>query len=227
MIFPKLFLGDVKFQRRYGFYLLYAAVTLLYLIVLFQLPSDWKETAGGMLLFTDPTVLGLIFSGAIVQLEIAERTFDSLAIAPIKPSWYVASKALSLAMLSSACAILIGAFAFPLARLPWVIAAVFLGSMVFTMIGLILAFQTRSLNRFFFTVILIMLVAMLPGVARLFLTLPAWMVIHPGIAVMEILLHTSQTAVSFVSLVLWFLILFAWASRVVFLRMKPTGGKRS
>jgi fluoroquinolone transport system permease protein len=224
MKFSRLFLGDVKFQMRYGFYLLYAVVTLFYVIVLFQLPSDWKSPVGSLLLFTDPTVLGLIFSGAIVQFELSERTFESLSVAPIKASTYVTSKALSLAVLSTGSAAWIGAFSGSIEHWAAFLCAIFLGSIAFTLLGLIVAFRTHSLNRFFLSILPIMMLVMLPGVSRLFVSLPTFLVLHPGIAVMEVLLHSERIMLSLASLALWVVLLFFLASKIVYRRMKPMGG---
>lgn len=58
-------LNDIRFQRRYGFYLLYLVVTLIYLGLLFALPADWRPVAAVIVVFSDPAALGLFFMGAL------------------------------------------------------------------------------------------------------------------------------------------------------------------
>ena len=92
MKLKNLFLGDIKFQVKYGFYFIYLIFTLLYIVSLTILPADWIKETSWILIFTDPSIMGLVFMGAIVQLEISEKTFNSLAVAPIKSSEYLLSK---------------------------------------------------------------------------------------------------------------------------------------
>ncbi|MDR1341327.1 MAG: ABC transporter, partial [Prevotellaceae bacterium] len=62
----KLMAGDVRFQIKYGFYLLYAFFTFLYIAILYILPSAWKSDATTLVIYSDPALLGLIFVGVIV-----------------------------------------------------------------------------------------------------------------------------------------------------------------
>ena len=42
MRFKKLFLWDLRFQAKYGFYFLYTVLTVIYVTVLFALPESWQ-----------------------------------------------------------------------------------------------------------------------------------------------------------------------------------------
>lgn len=64
-----LFLWDIRFQAKYGFYFLYAVLTVIYLIVLLAVPENWREKTAAILIFSDPASMGLFFMGAIVLLE--------------------------------------------------------------------------------------------------------------------------------------------------------------
>lgn len=64
-----LFLWDIRFQAKYGFYFLYAALTVIYGVVLFAVPEGWREKTAAILIFSDPASMGLFFMGAIVLLE--------------------------------------------------------------------------------------------------------------------------------------------------------------
>ena len=59
MRFRQLILWDMRFQARYGFYLLYGFLTVLYVVLLLSLPQAWKENAAAMLIFSDPSAMGL------------------------------------------------------------------------------------------------------------------------------------------------------------------------
>lgn len=216
----KLFLGDVKFQYRYGFDFLYAFFCVVYILILRLIPTPWNLSIGILLVFSDPSIIGLIFGGAIVHLELSERTFDSLSIAPIKPTEYLLSKLLSLALISLITSLLIGIFVGLITNWFLFIFSVVFGSMLFSMIGFICAFLSHSLNRFFLLIIPIMLLVILPGGIYQFLDLPRWMIIHPGIAIIE-MLNSGEVAFSaLIVLVLWFIGIFIVTSKIISKKMK-------
>lgn len=58
MRLKKLFLLDMRFQAKYGFYFLYVVLTVIYIAALFALPENWKEKATAILIFSDPASWG-------------------------------------------------------------------------------------------------------------------------------------------------------------------------
>jgi fluoroquinolone transport system permease protein len=56
-----------------------------------------------VVIFSDPTLLGLIFIGAIVLYEKSERVMGSLSASPVRVGEYVASKGVSLGIISTLC----------------------------------------------------------------------------------------------------------------------------
>ena len=40
-----LFIGDVVFQFKYGFYFIYLVFSVLYISLLFALPAEWRKVA--------------------------------------------------------------------------------------------------------------------------------------------------------------------------------------
>ena len=95
MRFRQLILWDMRFQARYGFYLLYGFLTVLYVVLLLSLPQAWKENAAAMLIFSDPAAMGLFFIGAIVLLEKSQRVTSFFGVSPLRALEYVGSKVLS------------------------------------------------------------------------------------------------------------------------------------
>ena len=100
MRLKKLFLLDMRFQAKYGFYFLYAVLTVIYITVLFALPENWKEKAAAILIFSDPASMGLFFMGAIVLLEKSQHTTCALAVSPVHATEYVIAKVSSLSAIS-------------------------------------------------------------------------------------------------------------------------------
>jgi len=203
-----LVIGDIRFQIKYGFYFLYAVFSVLYIIILVLLPQNTIKTATALLIFTDPSVFGLIFMGSIVQFEITEKTFDSLCIAPIRPVDYLFGKLISLSLLSWIVGMLVGLIAGDIPNLFWFSVAIIAGSMIFSAVGMIFAFRTHTLNKFFLSIVPIMIFGMIPGVLHLFDILPWWMIFHPGVAIVEMLISGSQAFVAIIITLLWMVLAF-------------------
>lgn len=119
-----LFLWDMKFQARYGFYLLYGFLTVLYAAVLVSLPRSWRENAAALLIFSDPAAMGLFFMGAIILLEKSQRVTAFFAVSPLKALEYVSAKVLSLSTVGLLVAAVLGATA-RCSRLPMVLLGTF------------------------------------------------------------------------------------------------------
>ena len=75
-----LLLWDIRFQRKYGFYFLYAVLTAIYAFILFAVPENWKEKTAAILIFSDPAAMGLFFMGAIILLEKSQHTPCAFAV---------------------------------------------------------------------------------------------------------------------------------------------------
>ena len=92
--------GDLKLQFRYGFYTVYAVVTVLYLLILSQIPAQNREIAVSFIIYTDPALLGFYFIGGLILLEKDEKTLDCLVSTPIRIKEYLISKQVSLTILA-------------------------------------------------------------------------------------------------------------------------------
>lgn len=95
-----LFLLDMRFQAKYGFYFLYAVLTIIYVIVLLAVPESWRENIAAILIFSDPASMGLFFMGAIVLLEKNQHTPCAFAVSPVRAEEYIAAKSGSLSVIS-------------------------------------------------------------------------------------------------------------------------------
>ena len=62
--------GDIKFQRKAGFYILYALITIIYIVVIGAITDqELKRKVAVSLILSDPAAMGLFFMGAVVLLE--------------------------------------------------------------------------------------------------------------------------------------------------------------
>ena len=221
-----LFLGDVRFQWKYGFYFLYLVFTLLYLLILQLLPSPWKPKAAMLLVFSDPAAMGLFFMGAIIQLEKGEKTLQSLSVSPVRNHEYVLSKLISLALLATLVAISLAWAGKIFDRPIRFVVVVFAGACLFSSIGMMIATKTDTLNQFIVATIPIELVTNLPAIAYLFGYNHPLMLLHPGCCIMELILFGERTFLASLSLSFWTIGLFLLAVHAVKVFFSKLGGAK-
>ncbi|MTI96974.1 MAG: ABC transporter permease [Firmicutes bacterium] len=100
-------------------------------------------------MLSDPAVLGYFTIGALVMLERGQNLYAGVFSTPLRVNEYLAAKALSLGVISTASSLLIivvglGRWVNPL----YVILGVFLTAMLFTLAGFAPALQFKSLPVF-------------------------------------------------------------------------------
>ncbi len=163
----RLIVGDIRFQWRYGFYLIYAVFCTLYTFLLFIIPQSWRENAASIMIYSDPAAMGLFFMGAIVLLEKSERVLNAIAVSPVKASEYITAKVISLAIISALVSLILALAA----RLPNILAVLLttvLTSVIFTLFGIIAATRINSLNRYVLVTFPIEIVCFIPPLIYLF-----------------------------------------------------------
>ena len=157
----------MRFQFKYGFYYVYAAFSVLYVILLLLFPDGWREKAGCLMIYSDPAALGLLFMGAIVLLEKSQRVLNALAVSPVKVFEYILSKILSLCVISVLVAWALAVTA-ELDNISTVLLTTALTSIIFTLLGLIVATRINSLNQYLFASIPLEIICFTPPVIFLF-----------------------------------------------------------
>jgi fluoroquinolone transport system permease protein len=141
---------DILFQFRHGFYYAYLFVTVIYVLALLNLPVDLRPIITQLLLFTDTTMLGFFFIGAIVLLEKSQNIHESLFVTPLRIIEYFISKLVSLTLIS-----LLSSLVIVLAvhgRIPNFIifsGGIALTSCFFTLFGFVFATKARNVNDYF------------------------------------------------------------------------------
>lgn len=189
-----LFLLDMRFQAKYGFYFLYAVLTVIYFIILSALPENWLEKTAAVLIFSDPASMGLFFMGAIVLWEKNQHTPCALAVSPVRPMEYIAAKVGSLAVISLAVAAIL-AFSANVTHLHIVLLGTAVSSVIFTLLGIIIATKIASLNQFILWTVPIEVICFVPAVLHLFKTAPAWLRYYPFNVCMDMVSgHTPSAA---------------------------------
>ena len=182
----KLFLWDIRFQAKYGFYFLYAVLTVIYAITLFAGPGSWKENTAAILIFSDPASMGLFFMGAIVLLEKSQHTPCAFAVSPVRPMEYIIAKVGSLSAISLVVAAILASAA-SVNNLHIVLIGTVISSVIFTLFGIIIATKIISLNQFILWTVPIEIVCFVPAILHLFKITPAWLRYYPINVCMEMI----------------------------------------
>jgi len=160
-------IGDILFQWKYGFYLIYAVLCFIYISILNSLPM-------GVKIFSDPAAMGLFFMGAIILMEKSQRVLNAVAVSPLE---YILSKVLSLALISILVATVIE-LSVGVENLPFVLLGTLFSSIIFTLLGIIAATKIESLNQFILVSVVIDIICFVP---------PLLAIIRPDWSFLELL----------------------------------------
>lgn len=156
-------IGDVFLQMKYGFYAVYAFITIVYIILLKQLPDKFLGIILPFIIFSDPSVLGFYFISGLVLLEKGERTLMYLISTPLRTREYLWSKMISLTLLSVATSLTIMIFSYGLKfNLSIFILGVALTSFLFILIGFISVAKFPTINEYILSSIIYIVILCLP-----------------------------------------------------------------
>jgi len=155
--------ADVRFQFKQGFYLVYILLTLIYMVILSKLPQEWKSTVIPLVLFSDPSMVGFFFIGALVMLEKVQGVIQYVVVTPLRSLEYLLAKVVSLTILAIAATVMITLATYGY-QLNWflLILAVILISSFFVFYGFIVAVRCTTLNQYFIKMIPYLLLIVLP-----------------------------------------------------------------
>lgn len=157
--------NDIRYQAKYGFYFLYAFMTVLYVVILALVPAGYKNIVASIILLTDPAALGFFFIGGIWILEKGEGVHKFYSISPLRPMEYCIAKMVSLGIISTLSGILIAVLSVP-RNINFLLLAIgmFFGSSIFTLLGLILSTYAKSVNHYMIINILPETVMIVPAI---------------------------------------------------------------
>ncbi len=218
-----LFLLDMRFQAKYGFYFLYAILTVIYTIILFALPENWREKAAAILIFSDPASMGLFFMGAIVLLEKNQHTPCAFAVSPVRPMEYVIAKISSLSAISLVVSAVL-ALAASVDRLHIVLLGTIISSVIFTLLAIIIATKIISLNQFILWTVPIEIVCFVPAILHLFKITPAWLRYYPVNVCMEMVSGHVPSATGIFIVIALIVILLVFSKNCVLKMWNSMGG---
>jgi len=144
---------DVRLQYRYGFYAVYAVLTVLFVGTLRSIPAgSARDTALQLLVFSDPSFLGFYFVAALVLFEKGQGVVGALVTSPLSTRAYLWSKALSLTLLALVATTVVTVLGYG-TDLRWVplLAGVAFTSVLFVFVGFVAVARFDSVNAYFMT----------------------------------------------------------------------------
>ncbi len=219
-----LIIGDIRFQIKYGFYFLYLIFTILYISLLHALPVTWREKAAVLMIFSDPAAMGLYFMGAIVLFEKSERVLNSIAVSPVKPIEYIVSKLISIALISTIVGLSIGFVGGIIDKPFYFFIGIFLGSCLFSALGLMVASNITTLNRFIIATIPVELIINVPAIVWFFGWKPWWLIIHPGVCIIELCQNGDYVLPALFILMVWMIPTLYYTRHKITKSLQALGG---
>lgn len=220
-----LFLWDMRFQAKYGFYFLYAVLTVIYTVILFAVPESWREKAAAILIFSDPASMGLFFMGAIVLLEKSQHIPCAFAVSPVRATEYIAAKVGSLSAISLAVAAVL-ALAAGVDHCPVVLLGTTISSIAFTLTGIIIATKIISLNQFILYTVPVEIVCFVPAVLHLFQITPPWLRYYPVNICMDMICGNPPSAAGILIVTALTAMLFVLSKHCILKMWSSTGGAK-
>lgn len=223
MRLSSLLLWDIRFQRKYGFYLLYAVLTVIYAFILFAVPENWKEKTAAILIFSDPAAMGLFFMGAIILLEKSQHVPCAFAVSPVRETEYIIAKVGSLCAISLIVAAVLALTA-NADNLHIVLLGTALSSTIFTLLSIIIAAKIASLNQFILWTAPIEVVCFAPAMLHLFKVTPVWLRYYPVNVCMEMVSGHVPSIIGITGVIALIAILLVLSKKSVLKMWKSTGG---
>ncbi len=201
---------DILFQFRHGFYLIYFIISILYIAILLNIPSSNRLLVTHALVFSDTSVLGLTFVGALLLLEKQQNILQSLFVTPLHLKEYLLGKVLSLTLLAflASLAILLSANGW-LSFMALYVAGIFLGSSFFVLLGIAVGARVNSLNGYIFGIMAGTIIFTVPLLSYFKICNAMWLYLLPTRATLMLFestmrpLSAGEIFYALVTLLLW------------------------
>ncbi len=181
--------ADMRFQLKHGFYLVYVIITITYLIVLSFLPENIFSVTLPLVVFSDPSVLGLFFIGGIILLEKGQGVLMVLVVSPLRSQEYILAKVISLTIISVLAALAITFFGqYPTVNWLLIIISTIITSAIFTLLGIIINAGCNTVNQYMLKTIPYMLLFLLPCLSLVGFPYSWLFTIFPSVAALKLML---------------------------------------
>ncbi len=140
---------EMRLQMKNGLYAIYILINLIYLFLLGYVPEAFKELTVSIIIFTDPTVLGMVFIGAFILLEKVGGVTDGIAVSPLGAEDYIKGKVFSMLFISLITSVVLAVAVKGIDfNIIGFMLILIISSMIFTMVGIIIAVYTKTINQY-------------------------------------------------------------------------------
>jgi len=182
-------LADMRFQMKQGFYVVYVAIVVMYLIALSFLPEEINKIVLPLVVFSDPSVLGLFFIGGIIMLEKLQGLLQVFVVTPLRTTEYLLSKVISLSTVSVLATFAITIFS-KHGGINWFLLFIVtvLTSSIFTLCGILISAGCRNVNQYMLKTIPYMLLFVLPCFSLIGFPFSYIFTLVPSVAALRLIL---------------------------------------
>lgn len=218
--------GDMFFQWKYGFYMLYFLMIIIYYVIFSFLTGNVKDTIVSICVYSDPAAMGMFFMGALILLEKSQRITNTIAISPVTVEEYILGKIVSVGIISEIVGVILMLQGHTENYFLCAIG-IFAGSVIFSLCGIIVGAKIESLNQYIIGTLPFEIMGFVPVILyRIgFMWDNKLMIMHPGCSVMRLIEGDTEMAVGAVaSIVIWIILLFWIADISVRKMFRKSGG---
>lgn len=222
---------DITLQARNGFYYASVFVALTISAVVVSLPALGAASAVWVpaVFVFNLVITTFFFVTGLILLDREEGTLTALAVAPMNPSTYLASRIATLTVLASLETVVIVAIGFQLpARWPLLLTGSAALGLFYTCAGAIIASRYASVNELLLPASCIVTFLMLPLVAHFGFQTRAVYLAHPVEPALTLLraayqpLSGFEVAAALMGAIFWSVLSYAIARHRVVVMMRDT-----
>jgi fluoroquinolone transport system permease protein len=212
---------DLSFQFRHKFYHAYLIISLIYIALLLNLPVDLRPFVAGIIIFSDPSMLGFLFISAIILLEKDDNILESLFVTPLKLDEYLTAKLISLGLISLLSSLFIVIVTIQI-RIDYflLISGIILTALTFTLFGVAITARIKTVNQFLIVAILFSIIIILPLLKYLGLTDNLIFYLLPSQPALLLIggalkneISSFNLIYSFTAALIWGFIAYKWARK--------------
>jgi len=203
--------SDFKFQYKEGFFYIYLAICIIYLVILSVLPSSILSIILPILIYSDPAGLGLFFIGGMIMLERRQGIINYLIVTPLLVNEYSLSKVITLSTLAVVVSLIITFFTSTYTPINYfiLITSIFFTANFFTMIGIFITLPCTNLNEYFVKIIPWMILLSLPCLGLISQPDNIFLSIIPSVASLQLIIGAfyEMTLVKYLLLTTYLIII--------------------
>ena len=187
--FATLVVHETRLQYRYGIYLAYAFVVAFYMAILYWGAAYLPAVFVAFVIYSDPTVLGFFFLGALMMLEKAESVRTALSVTPVTARDYFYAKALPLILLGMVAVSIMAPLIHDAIDWPVLLAAVLLTSLTYLGIGVPIALHFRTVTSYLMGSAGLLMPVILPAFLAFLDPAPVWALLIPTAAQLRLIMN--------------------------------------